>query len=194
MRADTLARPRLSAALVAAAALSACGEPKDFDQDGAPASEDCADRDPWVYPGAPDTPGDGLDANCDGDDESWPYVGTWTLRQLSAGVSGVEVLQSETAEGTLALGEAGEVIVDFGVTLDPAVVGDALPVRLAMTGTHEPLPGAARFLLWAEGDNYGEQMHLDWECALEADELVCAGEFKGFDSSLDAAALLSDRG
>lgn len=186
------ALPRPAAALWIAAALAACASEKDADQDGVPASKDCADHDPWVYPGAPDAPGDGLDADCDGQDAPLTYLGTWSLRLLSAGYSGVEVLQSETAEGTLALGESGEATVDFGVTLDPAVVGDALPVRLVMSGSHEPLPGPAHFSLWAEGDNYGEQMHLDWDCAVEAGELSCAGEFKGFDSSLDAAALLDD--
>ena len=43
----------------------------DFDGDGfarALGGGDCDDRDPLVHPGAPDIPGDGVDADCDGED------------------------------------------------------------------------------------------------------------------------------
>lgn len=43
------------------------GDP-DRDGDGYPASVDCNDSDPRVYPGAPDPPFDGHDWNCDGKD------------------------------------------------------------------------------------------------------------------------------
>jgi hypothetical protein len=35
--------------------------------------QDCDDRRPWVHPHAWDAPGDGVDANCDGDDPDGPW-------------------------------------------------------------------------------------------------------------------------
>lgn len=43
--------------------------PVDEDQDGVPARLDCDDGDRRVYPGAADTPYDGVDADCAGDDD-----------------------------------------------------------------------------------------------------------------------------
>jgi hypothetical protein len=40
----------------------------DFDQDGYPAGPDCNDKNAKIHPGAPETPKDGVDSNCNGDD------------------------------------------------------------------------------------------------------------------------------
>ena len=42
----------------------------DADADGSRASLDCDDTDPDVFPGAPETSGDGVDSNCDGEDDT----------------------------------------------------------------------------------------------------------------------------
>ena len=42
----------------------------DMDGDGYEAMEDCDDDDPSVNPGAEETPGDGVDSNCDGEDDT----------------------------------------------------------------------------------------------------------------------------
>ena len=41
----------------------------DYDGDGYPASKDCNDKDAKVNPGAVETPKDGVDSNCNGDDD-----------------------------------------------------------------------------------------------------------------------------
>jgi len=52
--------------------LSGCvtntGTLTDFDLDGTPDQDDCAPADPDIHPGADDSYGDGIDANCDGVD------------------------------------------------------------------------------------------------------------------------------
>jgi hypothetical protein len=42
----------------------------DEDDDGYDAGADCDDADPAVHPGATETAGDGVDSNCDGNDDT----------------------------------------------------------------------------------------------------------------------------
>lgn len=166
----------------------------DADFDGVPAEQDCDDEDPFVYPGAPDDPGDGLDADCDGADPPWPFLGAWTLTGLTASYAGIPLFEPGTEEGTLDLGEDLTVSVDVAVTLDEAIAGTPYPIALSLSGTASPLPGDGRVAVWAEGKEYGELMHVDWVCEIGADAdgerptLACEGELKALDGSLDSAA------
>ncbi|MFT5583959.1 MAG: hypothetical protein ACI9VR_001543 [Cognaticolwellia sp.] len=74
-----------------------CDLPEDGDSDGFYTPDDCDDGDNSIYPGAPDSYGDGLDQDCDG-------------------VDGTALLLSELSEGDLLLTE---------LMPDPAVVGDS---------------------------------------------------------------------
>lgn len=42
----------------------------DADGDGSRAQLDCDDENPDIYPGAPETAGDEVDSNCDGEDDT----------------------------------------------------------------------------------------------------------------------------
>lgn len=42
----------------------------DFDKDGNPADKDCNDDDPKIFPGAPETPDDKVDSNCNSADDT----------------------------------------------------------------------------------------------------------------------------
>ena len=43
--------------------------------------------------------------------------------------------------------------------------------------------------VYAEGENFDEQMHADWDCGAEADTLLCVGELKALDISLELDAV-----
>lgn len=175
--------------------LLACQAPVDADYDGVTAELDCDDLDPFVYPGAPDDPADGLDADCDGVDPAWPFVGGWALDLLEASYAGIPLFEPDTEEGGMELGEDLVVQMDVGVTLDPAIAGQAFPIALSLAGAASPMDGDGVVAIWAEGEQYDEQMHIDWVCAVEEEgaSLACEGELKALDGSLDALALFTAR-
>lgn len=172
--------------------LWACGAVTDQDLDGVPEGEDCDDLDPFVYPGAPDDPGDGVDADCDGVDPAWAFLGSWAVTSLDASYAGIPLFEAGTAEGLLVLDEAFDATFDVGVTVDEVIAGQPIPISMAFTGWASPLPGEGRVSVFAEGEQYDEQMHIDWLCEVgegaDAATLACAGELKALEGSLDATA------
>lgn len=174
--------------------LVACGTVTDADLDGVEAELDCDDTDPFVYPGAPDDPGDGVDADCDGSDPAWPFIGSWALVSLEASYAGIPLFEPGTEQGGLVLDEAFGLTVDVSVTLDEVIAGQPFPISLSLAGWASPLDGDGRVSLWAEGEQYEELMHIDWDCQVEQGEaegsagMACEGELKALEGSLDATA------
>jgi hypothetical protein len=163
----------------------------DLDHDGLTGASDCDEADPFIYAGAPDTPGDGVDADCDGQDAPLAWLGAWELLGITASYSGLELLVPGTERGGLNLG-VDEATAEIVAELEPSVVGVPITVDLQLTGTAAPLPGPDTFALWAEGRNFDEAMHADWDCWLDpADDarLWCTGELKALELSLLADAV-----
>lgn len=167
--------------------LAACA-PVDADYDGASPPDDCDDADPAVYPGAPDTPGDGVDSDCADGDPPHPWFGDWTGTGLTAEYAGLSFFEAGTGGGTLALADDFTTTLTVTGTLNGEVIGTSVPVAINLVGVVSPVEGPDRFELYAEGDNYDELMHADWDCGLEAEVLVCGGELKALDIGLDAQA------
>lgn len=170
--------------------------PNDADYDGSPAKEDCDDSDPYIYPGAPDQPGDGIDADCDGVDPEHSFVGEWEVVDMSALFSSYEALDPGTAEGSLTVDLDTETVLSVSVGLNP----DFQPVDIdvVMSGGTSAMPGDGLALVDMEGlieipGVYEEASNVLWECeVLLADDgemLECNGVLKALDANLKAWAL-----
>lgn len=166
--------------------LAACGGVDDADHDGFASPEDCDDADPFVYPGAPDDPGDGIDADCAGGDTTWAFLGDWTLVEMTATYAGLYLFEDGSMGGTMQVAEDGALAMEVSGTLNPDVVGAAYPVTVSLSGTWSPIPGPDSFTLYAEGLNYDEQMHAALDCVWVEETLGCGGELKALNGSLDA--------
>lgn len=161
----------------------------DEDLDGFNRKDDCDDADPFVYPGAPDAAGDGVDGDCDGTDPAYAWLGDWTITDLDASYSGLQLYQDGTGAGTLSLYEDMTVLATVSGALNPDVVGTDIVITAELAGAASPIEGPDLLTLYAEGEAYGELVHISWDCGVEAEELLCVGELKALEISLEAVAV-----
>jgi len=161
----------------------------DADYDGFTAKDDCDDSDPYTYPGAPDDPADGIDADCDGKDPDHAFVGGWEVETFTANYSSFALLVPGSEEGELEIGADMLVTADISAMLDPDLVGGTFPIDLALAGDASPLAGPAALDIYLDGEAFGEDVFMDMACAVtEDDTLECLGNLKALDAGLNAAA------
>ncbi len=171
-------------------ACGADGQPaEDADHDGILTPDDCDDADPFTYPGAPDLPGDGLDADCDGVDPAHAFVGDWALVALEAEYSGFLLFDPGTEVGTITLGGDASSALDLSVDINPELVDQPLTVILTLAGELSPLPDAPEVArVQMAGELFGEGVGLSWDCAAEGADLACAGSLLALGINLNSTA------
>ncbi len=159
---------------------------EDNDYDGFLANEDCDDTNPWVHPGAPEEPGDGVDANCDGEDGEHPFAGTWALTFISAGFSGFEILLPDQESGELTIASDLQTDLFIHAEVDPSVAPLVLDLELNGEAVTDSSPGS--FTLVAAGDWGSEEVNVGWACSSDELEMTCEGGLKMLGYSFDSVA------
>lgn len=166
-------------------ALASCaGDP---DRDGF-RGDDCDSDDPLVYPGAPDDPGDGIDADCDGVDPGYRFVGTWVLSEIDASYFSLEALEPDGSSGLLVVGEDLSTELDLTVALAEDLLGFALVAPFELVGAASQIPGPDQFDLVLDGELLEEHVTADLGCGVVEEVVSCRGGLKALDINFDVSA------
>jgi len=164
---------------------------RDADFDGFAATEDCDDADPFIYPGAPEVAADGVDDDCDGEDQGFAFLGRWTLTSIDVSYAGLRFVLPDQSDGFLRLDDDGAARLELNVVLDPVIASLPVPISIALAGGFAPALGEDLFSVYAEGFNREEWMHAAWDCGLRDEVVACDGEVKALDLSLRAISTFS---
>jgi hypothetical protein len=145
-----------------------------------------------IYPGAPDDPADGVDADCDGVDPDLPYVGDWQVVAFSAMYSTFDAFAPGTTEGTMTIDADGSAVLEASADLDETLVGFSVPVTLSFDGTASQTAARGGVALYLAGEVDAtiqvETSELELACEVADEIMECAGTVKALDASLATAA------
>jgi len=163
----------------------------DTDFDGVADGEDCGPADAQIYPGAYDAPGDGVDADCDGEDPVHDWVGDWQVVDVQALYTTYPILVPQTGEGTLAVDANGDADLDARAALDPSLTGVPFEVFADLTHAGHAAPQARveQVMLYLDGEvaapGLEEVSYADLLCTVDGDAMHCKGTLKALDITLD---------
>jgi hypothetical protein len=163
----------------------------DTDFDGVPNGQDCNPDDADVYPGAYDAPGDGIDADCDGEDPAHDWVGEWQVVDMQALYTTYPILVPGTGEGTLVVDADGDAELDARAALDPSLTGVPFEVFADLTHSGHAAPQARvdQLMLYLDGEveapGLAEVSYADMLCTADADAMHCEGTLKALEITLD---------
>lgn len=142
----------------------------DEDKDDFNVEDDCDDTNAEIYPGAPETVGDGIDSDCDGEDPPHPFLGDWTLQSLKGVIDGEDYFEGYETNGSLKIGENLKGTTQFALSYD----GETYEL---LSASGDVTPGSAGAFSMDLTGTWASELPAtaDWDCVTAAAEITCTG-------------------